>query len=135
MDSQWKRFWETGLFPSLEFSLSLSIGYVLSLFFYVAGSELALIDRTDTAYPVLQILLVVSFAVGFIYRKYKQTLPVGLAIALLAAAVIQIFWFFRANSAEFLIDYIFPLNWFYLVGFCLHFLWVFMVGLYVTSVF
>ncbi|PKA10330.1 hypothetical protein CH372_19980, partial [Leptospira meyeri] len=63
MDSQWKRFWETGLFPSLEFSLSLSIGYVLSLFFYVAGSELALIDRTDTAYPVLQILLIVSFAI------------------------------------------------------------------------
>lgn len=126
MDSQWKRFWETGLFPSLEFSLSLSIGYVLSLFFYVAGSELALIDRTDTAYPVLQILLLVSFAIGFIYRKYKQTLPVGLAVALLVAAIVQIFWFLRANSAEFLIDYIFSFEWVLLSGV----LSAFSVGIY-----
>lgn len=126
MDSQWKRFWETGLFPSLEFSLSLSIGYVLSLFFYVAGSELALIDRTDTAYPILQILLVISFSVGFIYRKYKQMLPAGLAIALLVAAVIQIFWFFRANSAEFLIDYIFSFEFVLLSGI----LSAFSVGIY-----
>lgn len=78
MDSQWKRFWETGLFPSLEFSLSLSIGYVLSLFFYVAGSELSLIDRTDTAYPILQALIGIFFAAGFIYRKYKQNFRLAL---------------------------------------------------------
>ncbi|MCW7494535.1 hypothetical protein ND861_18260 [Leptospira sp. 2 VSF19] len=126
MDSQWKRFWETGLLPSLEFSLSLSIGYVLSLFFYVAGSELALIDRTDTAYPVLQILLVISFSAGFIYRKYKQALPASIAITLLVAAIIQIFWFLKANSPEFLIDYIFSFEFVLLSGI----LSAFAVGIY-----
>lgn len=107
MDSQWKRFWETGLFPSLEFSLSLSIGYVLSLFFYVAGSELAFIDRTDTAYPILQALIAISFAAGFIYRKYKQNLSFTISLGLLILTFTQVIWLLSGNTSEFLIDYIF----------------------------
>ncbi|XDD45873.1 hypothetical protein AB3N60_14305 [Leptospira sp. WS39.C2] len=107
MDSQWKRFWETGLFPSLEFSLSLSIGYVLSLFFYVAGSELSLIDRTDTAYPILQALIAIFFAAGFIYRKYKQNFPFSFSLSLLTLALGQVVWLLSGNTSEFLIDYIF----------------------------
>lgn len=107
MDSQWKRFWETGLFPSLEFSLSLSIGYVLSLFFYVAGSELSLIDRTDTAYPILQALIAIFFAIGFIYRKHKQNFPFSVSLSLLILAIGQVIWLLMGNTSEFLIDYIF----------------------------
>ncbi|TGL26037.1 hypothetical protein EHQ46_00710 [Leptospira yanagawae] len=107
MDSQWKRFWETGLFPSLEFSLSLSIGYILSLFFYVAGSEMALIDRTDTAYPILQALTALSFAAGFIYRKYKQNLSFTISLGLFILSIVQAIWLFSGNTSEFLIDYIF----------------------------
>ncbi|MDF3819543.1 hypothetical protein P3G55_06515 [Leptospira sp. 96542] len=116
MDSQWKRFWETGFFPSLEFSLSLSIGYVLSLFFFISTNELGLIDRNDTEFPILQIIMVVAFGIGFIYRKYAVTLPKTVSIVLLILGFIQTYWYLRGNSSEFLIDYIFSFELILLSG-------------------
>ncbi len=107
MESQWKRFWETGLFPFLEFALSLSLGYFLSLLFYVASNELSLVDTSDSAFPLLQGLLISFFGIGFIFRKYSQTIPRTLTITLILLLAAQIIWFTRQGSSDFLIDYIF----------------------------
>lgn len=126
MDSQWKRFWETGLFPSLEFSLSLSIGYIFSLFFYVSSGELALIDKNDASFPILQMLLFSFFGIGFVYRKYIPSLPKGQSIGLLISSSFLFYWFSSGNTNEFLIDYIFSFELVLLTGsFCAFFLGIY----------
>jgi len=107
MESQWKRFWETGLFPFLEFALSLSLGYFLSLLFYVSSSELNLVDTSDSAFPVLQGILILFFGFGFLFRKYSQAIPTSLTVSLVLLLAAEIFWFGRQGSSDFLIDYIF----------------------------
>lgn len=129
MDSQWKRFWETGLFPSLEFSLSLSIGYVFSLFLYVASGELTLIDKSDTSYPILQFILFSFFGLGFVYRKYVQQIPKTLSVTLLILSTLFSSWFLYGNQTEFLIDYIFTFELVLLSGsIC-----AFLLGVYTGS--
>ncbi|TGN19359.1 hypothetical protein [Leptospira idonii] len=110
MDSQWKRFWETGLFPSLEFSLSLSFGYFLSLLFYISSRELSLVDTSDSALPILQGILTAGFGFGFVYRKYSQNLPKPLTIVLCVLILTEWVWVFRESASEFLIDYIFSFD-------------------------
>lgn len=107
MDSQWKRFWETGLFPSLEFMLSLTLGYFISLLFYTSSNELNLVDTTDSAFPILQGLLAFFFGFGFIFRKYSQNLPRPLTIILLFLVGAEAYWVIQEGASEFLIDYIF----------------------------
>ncbi|MDZ4724778.1 MAG: hypothetical protein SH817_01370 [Leptospira sp.] len=107
MDSQWKRFWETGLFPFSEFALGISLGYILSLLFFVASNELSLVDTSDSAFPVLQGLLISFFGLGFLYRKYSQKLSPTLTIILILLLAFEIFWMKNQGSSEFLIDYIF----------------------------
>ncbi|TGL60050.1 hypothetical protein EHQ58_06000 [Leptospira ognonensis] len=130
MESQWKRFWETGLFPFLEFALSLSLGYFLSLLFFIASSELNLVDTSDSAFPILQGLLILFFGIGFIFRKYSQAIPVPLTVALIFALALEIFWFQRQGSSDFLIDYIFSFE-LILVGAVLC---AFVTGLYCGSI-
>ncbi len=107
MESQWKRFWETGLFPFLEVALSVSLGYLLSLLFFVGSNELNLVDTSDSAFPILQGLLVLFFGLGFVFRKFSQKIPIPLIGTLLFLMAFEIFWLERQGSSDFLIDYIF----------------------------
>jgi hypothetical protein len=110
MESQWKRFWETGLFPFLEFALSLTLGYFLSLLFFVASNELNLVDTSDSAFPILQGILILFFGIGFIFRKYSQAIPIPVTVTLLFLLGAEIFWLERQGSSDFLIDYIFSFD-------------------------
>ncbi|MCZ8156027.1 MAG: hypothetical protein O9264_07905 [Leptospira sp.] len=107
MESQWKRFWETGLFPFLEFALSLSLGYFLSLLFFASSSELKLVDTSDSAFPILQAILISFFGIGFLFRKYSQQIPIPLTVTLIFILAAEIFWLKRQGSSDFLIDYIY----------------------------
>ncbi len=107
MESQWKRFWDTGVFPFLEFMLSLSLGYCLSLFFYVGQSELSLIDTNDAAYPFLQGAAILAFSLGFLVRKLIVHLPKSISVGLCFIFSIQLSWLGLSDSQDFLIDYIF----------------------------
>ncbi|GBF51797.1 putative membrane protein [Leptospira ryugenii] len=107
MDSPWKRFWETGLFPFLEISLGLSLGYTLSFLFFVASNELRLVDTSDTSFPVLQAVLLVFFGFGFLLRKYVPKAPKTLLLFLFSGNTLLLVWVYLYASSEFLIDYIF----------------------------
>jgi len=130
MDSQWKRFWDTGIYPFLEFVLCLSIGYSLALFFFTAHSELRLVDTSDSSFPILQWSLLFAFGFGFGLRKIFPKLPKAAHLAAASFLLAQMFWWVYFGSSEFLINYIFN----YRTVFAIGILFSFVLGLFSGSV-
>lgn len=116
MDTNWKRLWETGLIPVFEYTLSLSLGYMISLVFYVASYELSTIDQSDSTFPLFQGYLCVFFLVGMAYRKFQKQSNKLVSIGFVSLSLLLGIVFWNSGESEFLIDYIFSLEWVFVLG-------------------